>query len=144
MTRRRRIFLAFVVIMVSVMLILVAGVVTLARSEWGTAKVVNFAVDRVNRSSQGRMYIGRISGSIFTGMTIDTLEIRDKNDSLFVAGAKIQLEYDPRDLLDRRNLLRHVRFGRLTATEFEDSRIRLHSSRNFPACTPGPAEELPR
>src|SRR5688500_4016400 len=130
--------------MISAMLIVVAVVPPLTRSEWGAAKLVNFAVDRLNRGIQGTLYIGRISGSIFTGMTIDTLEIRDKNDSLFVAGANVQLEYDPRDLLDRRILLRHVRFGRLTATEFEDSRIRLHSSRNFPACTPGPAEELPR
>src|SRR5688500_10689108 len=144
MTRRRRIFLAFAAIMISVMLIVVAGVATLTRSEWGTAKLVNFAVDRVNRGIQGRMYIGRISGSIFTGMTIDTLEIRDKNDSLFVAGAKIQLEYDPRDLLDRRILLRHVRFGRLTANVFEDSLGMLNFRRIFPAGPPGPAQEAPR
>ena len=144
MTRRRRIFLAFAAIMISVMLIVVAGVATLTRSQWGTAKLVNFAVDRVNRGIQGTLYIGRISGSIFTGMTIDTLEIRDKNDSLFVAGARVQLEYDPRDLLDRRILLRHVRFGRLTANVFEDSLGMLNFRRIFPSGPPGPAQEAPR
>ena len=49
MTRRRRIFLAFAAIMISMILIVVAVVATLTQSEWGTAKLVNFAVDRVNR-----------------------------------------------------------------------------------------------
>ena len=144
MSRRRRIFLAFTAIMISVILIVVAGVATLTQSEWGTAKLVNFAVDRVNRGIQGRMYIGRISGSIFTGMLIDTLEIRDKNDSVFVAAANLRLEYDPRDLLDKRLLLRNVQFGRLYANIFEDSVGMFNFRRIFPQGPPGPAEEVPR
>ena len=119
MTRRRRIFLAFLAIMISVLLIVVAGVATLTQSEWGTTKLVRYAVGRVNNSIQGTLFIGRISGSIFTGMTIDTLEIRDKNDSVFVAAANVSMEYDPRDLLDRRILMRNVT---IRATEGEHLR----------------------
>ncbi len=144
MSRRRRIFLAFVAIMVVMLLIVVGGVATLTRSEWGTAKLVNYAVDRVNKSIKGRLYIGRISGSIFTGMTIDTLEIRDENDSVFIAGAQVQMEYDPRDLVDQRLLLKRVRFGRLTANIFEDSAGMFNFRRIFPEGPPGPAQELPR
>ena len=144
MSRRRRIFLAFATIMISMMLIVVGGVATLTRSEWGTAKLVNFVVDRVNSGIQGTLYIGRISGSIFTGMTIDTVEIRDKNDSLFVAATAVRLEYDPRDLIDRRLLLRNVRLGRLTAQVFEDSVGMFNFRRIFPAGPPGPAQEAPR
>ena len=144
MSRRRRIFLAFAAIMISMILIIVAGVATLTQSEWGTAKLVNFAVDRVNRGIHGSLYIGRISGSIFTGMTIDTVEIRDENDSLFVAGANLRMEYDPRDLLDRRILVRNVQFGRLTANIFEDSLGMFNFRRIFPSGPPGPAQEAPR
>ena len=92
MSRRRRIFFAFVAIMISLILIVVGGVATLTQSEWGTTKLVQYFVTRINNSIQGTLYIGRISGSIFTGMTIDSLEIRDKNDSLFVAIANLQME----------------------------------------------------
>jgi len=144
MTRRRRIFLAFAAIMVGMMVIIVASVATLTQSEWGTTKVVRWAVGQVNKGIQGTLYIGRISGSIFTGMSIDTLEIRDKSDSVLVAAANVLLEYDPRDLLDRRILLRHVRFGRLTANIFEDSAGMFNFRRIFPAGPPGPKEEAPR
>ena len=66
MTRRRRIFLAFLAIMISMLLIVVGGVATLTQSEWGTKQVVRYAVGRVNKGIQGTLYIGRISGSIFT------------------------------------------------------------------------------
>src|SRR5688572_25524797 len=144
MTRRRRIFLAFAAIMISVLLIVVAGVATLTQSEWGTRQVVRIALDRVNNAIQGTMYIGRISGSIFTGMTIDSLEIRDKNDSLFVAIARLEMEYDPRDLLDRRVLMRNVRMARLRANIFEDSTGMFNFRRIFPSGPPGPAQEVPR
>ena len=144
MTRRRRIFLAFAAIMISVILIVVAVVATLTQSEWGTTQVVRYAVGRVNNAIQGTLYIGRISGSIFTGMTIDSLEIRDKNDSLFVAVARLQMEYDPRDLLDQRVLFRNVRMGRLVANVFEDSAGMFNFRRIFPSGPPGPAQEIPR
>ncbi len=144
MTRRRRIFFAFLAIMISVLLIVVAGVATLTQSEWGTRQVVQYAVNRVNGAIQGTLYIGRISGSIFTGMTIDSLEIRDKNDSLFVAVARLQMEYDPRDLLDKRVLFRNVRMSRLRANVFEDSLGMFNFRRIFPSGPPGPAQEVPR
>jgi translocation and assembly module TamB len=144
MTRRRRIFLAFAIIMVSMMLIIVGGVATLTRSEWGTAKLVQFGVGAFNRAVQGTLYIGRVSGSIFTGMTIDTLEIRDRNDSLFVAAANVSMQYDPRDLLDRRILLKNVRFGRLVGNLFEDSVGQFNFRRIFPSGPPGQPQEAPR
>jgi len=144
MTRRRRIFIAFVAIMVGMIVIGVGAIATLTQSEWGTAKLVEYFLGRVNKGIQGTMYVGRVSGSIFTGMTIDTLEIRDKNDSVFVAAANVQMQYDPRDLLDKRILFRNVRFGRLMANIFEDSVGMLNFRRIFPSGPPGPAQEVPR
>ena len=61
---------------------------------------------------QGSLHVGRIHGSLLTGVRIDSLEIRGPDDSLFVATGPVTVEYDPRDLLDRRLLLRHVRVER--------------------------------
>ena len=55
--------------------------------------------------SRGTMYIGRISGSLFTGVEIDSVSIRDEEDSLVVATGPVIIRYDPRDLLDKRLLL---------------------------------------
>jgi translocation and assembly module TamB len=144
MTRRRRIFLAFIAIMVGMVLLLGGGIYTLTRSEWGKRKGVEYVIELVNKSIQGKLYIGRVSGSIFTGLFVDSVEIRDKNDSLFVAAANVSLEYDPRDVLDRRLLLRHVRAGRVTANIFEDSIGMLNFRRIFPQGPPGPRQEVPR
>ena len=144
MSRRRRIFYAFVAIVIGVIVVLVGGIMTLTRSEWGKAKAVAYAVGLANKGIHGTLYIGRVSGSIFTGMLIDTLEIRDENDSVFVAAANVQMEYDPRDLLDRRILLKHVRFGRLVANIFEDSVGMFNFRRIFPSGPPGPVQEAPR
>jgi translocation and assembly module TamB len=144
MTRRRRIFIAFVAIMVFMIVGIAGGILMLTRSEWGKAKGVAYALGIVNRAIQGTLYVGRVSGSIFTGMNIDTLEIRDRNDSVFVAAANVSLAYDPRDLLDRRLLFRNVRFGRLTAHIFEDSVGMFNFRRIFPSGPPGPPQEVPR
>ena len=144
MSRRRRIFLAFVAIVVFVLTAAVAGVITLTQSEWGKRKGVAYALGLVNKAIQGRLYIGRVTGSIFTGMMIDTIEIRDKNDSLFVAAARVSLEYDPRDLVDRRLLLRRVRIGNATLNIFEDSLGMFNFRRIFPSGPPGPRQEAPR
>lgn len=144
MSRRRRIFIAFLAIVIGMITIVAGGVILLTRSEWGKAKAVAYAVGLANKGIHGTLYIGRISGSIFTGMFIDTLEIRDENDSVFVAAANVQMTYDPRDLLDRRILLRHVRLQRLTANIFEDSVGMFNFRRIFPSGPPGPAQEAPR
>jgi translocation and assembly module TamB len=144
MSRRRRVFVAFAAIVGFMIVLLAGGIYLLTRSEWGKAKGVEFALGIVNRAIQGTLYVGRVSGSIFTGLDIDTLEIRDRNDSLFVAAAHVSLAYDPRDLLDRRILLRNVRFGRLTANLFEDSVGMFNFRRIFPSGPPGPVQETPR
>lgn len=144
MTRRRRIFIAFAAIMVFMIVLIAGGILMLTRSEWGKAKGVEYALGIVNRAIQGTLYVGRVSGSIFTGMNIDTLEIRDRNDSLFIAAAHVSLVYDPRDLLDRRLLFSNVRFGRLVANIFEDSVGMFNFRRIFPSGPPGPVTEVPR
>ena len=63
----------------------------------------------VARSDQAAtLYIGHLSGSFLTGVTIDSIAIRDKRGELFASTGPITLEYNPRDLVDRR-VYRHAR-----------------------------------
>jgi len=69
---------------------------------------------------KGRVYLGHLSGGLVGGVTIDSVEIRDDEDSVFFASGPITVEYDPRDLFDRRILL----------SRFE-ARIRRHPEQSW-------------
>jgi len=71
-------------------------------------------LDAVAPRVRGRLYVGRIGGNVFTGVTVDSLELRGLDDSLFAAVGRVRVVYDPRDLLDRRVLLRRVEIDRPT------------------------------
>ncbi len=56
----------------------------------------------------GKVYVGKVSGGLLTSITIDSFAIRGVDDSLFISTGKVTAEYNPRDLMDRRLLLRNV------------------------------------
>jgi translocation and assembly module TamB len=57
---------------------------------------------------RGKVHLGRIRGGGLTGFTLDTFAIRDLEDSLLVSTGRVTVQYDVRDVLDRRLLLRNV------------------------------------
>ena len=63
---------------------------------------------QVGTRVRGRVFLGKIHGGLLTGFTIDSFAIRDLEDSLLVSTGKVTMDYDPRDLMDRRLLLRNV------------------------------------
>src|SRR4051812_47518755 len=108
MTRRR--FIAIVSLCVLVMLgVIVVGVGLIAtRTERGQEALRRWVEGQVASAVKGRVHIGRITGNFLTGVTVDSLELRDDEDSLFVATGRVRVEYDPRDLVDRRLFFRRV------------------------------------
>ncbi|MBM4192878.1 MAG: hypothetical protein FJ202_00665 [Gemmatimonadetes bacterium] len=72
--------------------------------EWIRARLAAF----LNRGLQGELKVGRLSGSFLTDLTIDTLELRDRGDSVFFAAGRVTVHYDPRDLLDGRIIIRSM------------------------------------
>ncbi|MDB4890779.1 MAG: hypothetical protein JWL61_2634, partial [Gemmatimonadetes bacterium] len=108
MTRRN--FIALVSLCVLAMLgVIVVGVGMYAtQSARGQDALRDWVQARVASSINGKVHIGRISGSFLTGVTIDSLELRDDEDSLFFASGRIGLSYDPRDLVDRRLYFRRI------------------------------------
>lgn len=133
---RRRIFLAFATLVVGVLGLLVGSVFVLTRTDWGLGKVTQLVMRRVNSGIHGRLHLGRLGGTIFTGFTLDTLELRDAKDSLFLAVGRLEVSYDPRDLLDRRILMHQVRIGSLAAQVFEDSVGMINIRRIFESDRP--------
>src|SRR5438105_541509 len=63
---------------------------------------------QVGTRVRGKVFLGKIHGGLLTGFTIDSFAIRDFEDSLLVSTGKVTMDYDPRDLMDRRLLLQNV------------------------------------
>jgi translocation and assembly module TamB len=100
---RRRFIAAISLCMLVVLGVIVVGIGMVAtRSDRGQQALRHWVEARVAGSLHGKLHVGRVSGNWFTGVTIDSLELRDDEDSLFVATGPVRLEYDPRDLIDRR------------------------------------------
>lgn len=102
MTRRNLIALISLCVLVALGAIVVGVALFATQSEYGQSAVRDAIQARVKASINGKVYVGRISGSFLTGVSIDSLELRDDEDSLVVATGRITLHYDPRDLVDRR------------------------------------------
>jgi len=101
-TRRNFIALVSLCVLVALGAIVVGLAVFATQSEYGQTAMSRAVEARVKASIHGKVHVGRISGSFLTGVTIDSLELRDGDDSLVVATGKVTVRYDPRDLVDRR------------------------------------------
>src|SRR4051812_6596994 len=104
MTRRRFVVLVALCTLVVLGLIGVGVGTFLLHTETGQAGLRKTIEQQVASAmkGKGRFYLGPMGGNFFTGVTIDSLEIRDDEDSLFVATGRVKLEYDIRDIVDRR------------------------------------------
>src|ERR1700694_3065303 len=112
MTRRLRIVLASAIVLVGLGVILVLSVIGVSPPGCGQERVRGMVATMLKGQVKGRVYIGRMSGGFFNGVTIDSLEIRDDEDSVFFASGPVRVSYDPRDLFDRRILLRNLQAER--------------------------------
>jgi autotransporter translocation and assembly factor TamB len=108
MTRRLRIVIASAVVLVGLLLIVVLSFVGVTHTGFGQERVRRMVHTMLEGQVKGKVYLGHMSGGFFNGVTIDSVEIRDDEDSVFVASGPIRVEYDVRDLFDRRILLSHL------------------------------------
>src|SRR5688572_8760158 len=112
MTRRRLVALVSAVSLLALGIIAVLVLASVTRTSYGRDKVRSFLESRIASRVQGRVHIGRITGGLLTGVMVDSLEIRDKEDSLFIATGPITVQYDLRDFFDRRILLERLEVER--------------------------------
>jgi hypothetical protein len=108
MSRRRTIVLSSAAVLLAVIALLfaVGGVAT--RTEFGEERVRAFLSAWLGSKVRGTMYIGRVHGSFFDGVTVDSIEIRDDRGELFLASGPAMVVYDVRDVFDRRILVQNL------------------------------------
>jgi translocation and assembly module TamB len=112
MTRRR--FIAIVSLCVLAMLgtIVLGTAMFVTHTDYGREWMRGTIEAQLARAVKGKVHLGQIGGGFLTGVTIDSVELRDDQDSLFAATGPIRVTYDPRDLIDRRIHLQRVEVQR--------------------------------
>lgn len=109
MIRRSRLVLVAGFITVLVMMLgAVGSVVLLTSTEIGHGWVRDLVVTQFSPAVKGRLHLGRISGPILTGITLDSLEIADSAGVVMIAAGRTTMRWDPRDFLDRRILIQRL------------------------------------
>src|ERR671915_1059469 len=109
MQRRRFVALVSALVLVVVVLAVFGVVVGVTRTSYGRNTLRAVIEDQIaSRMRGGKLHLGTLSGNLITGVTIDTIAIRDADDSLFFSAGRTTLVYDPRDLLDRRIVVRRL------------------------------------
>jgi translocation and assembly module TamB len=138
MTRRRAVVLASAFVVLALMLVTTLLLVGVTQTGYGRRVVRDLVVERIAPRVRGSLHVGQITGGLFTGFTVDSLEIRGADDSLFIASGPVTVAFDPRDILDRRLLLRHVRVERpvVHLRRYEDGSWNYR--RIFPSGPPEP------
>ena len=115
------------------------SVVMATRTAWGREKVRGYVESFLNTKVKGgKWHLGRISGSLFTDITIDTFDLREPNDSLFIATGPLTVRFSPRDLWDRRILIQSVTIQRPVVFIRQDSLKNWNYRKIFPSGPPGP------
>src|SRR2546430_12120377 len=108
MTRRLRIVIGSAIILVGLVAILIFIFLGVTHTSVGQERMRRMVSTMLEGRVKGKVYLGHMSGGLVGGVTIDSVEIRDDEDSVFFAAGPITVSYDPRDLFDRRILFSHL------------------------------------
>src|SRR3972149_2982580 len=106
MGRRRLVVLVSALAMLLLGTGLVGALVAATQSEGGREWIRRQLARQLASGVRGTLHLGRLSGSFLTDLGIDSLSIRDPDDSVFLAFGPMHFTYDPRDLLDGRIIVR--------------------------------------
>lgn len=110
--RRRLVALISAMVMLAIGAGLVAAFVAATQSENGRDLIRRALQAQLARSLDGTVHLGTLSGSFLTDLRTDSLVIRDRDDSVFVASGPIRVTFDPRDLIDGLVILRSAELTR--------------------------------
>ena len=109
MRRRHLVVLVSTVTLLTSLFVLAVTIGVGVGTDAGREQIKNLIELQLRGRVHGKVHIGKVSGGLLTGFTLDTFAIRDLEDSLLISTGKVSLDYDPRDLMDRRLLLRNVK-----------------------------------
>ncbi|MGH8722317.1 MAG: hypothetical protein ACREU4_10055, partial [Burkholderiales bacterium] len=95
-------------ILAGVLLLVFAGFIVLTQTDFGRERVRRFSLDRIASSVHGRMEVGRVSGNLLTGATLEDVAITDPAGAPFLSAQRVSLSYSLRTLLSERIYLDDV------------------------------------
>src|SRR4026207_1934763 len=101
MSRRSRIVTFSALTLLSAMVIVFLIALSLTQTEYGQGQVRRYVQSWISGKVKGKIYIGRISGGLFRGVTIDSVDIRDSEDSLFLSSCPARAPPPRRGRVDR-------------------------------------------
>jgi len=131
-TRRRLVVLssAFTLLGLS----MIAGLAALGalKTQLGRNLARDYVEGLIAPRVKGKLYIGRITGLSIGGAEIDSVEIRGPDDSTFVRLSEVRVEWDARDLIDKRTLIRRLEIDGLVVHIRKDSTGIWNFRRVFP------------
>ncbi len=114
--RRRTVVLATAAVLLSIVALILGGVAALTQTDRGRAAIMRVVVPAISAAIPGTLYVGKVSGTLFTDITIDSIDIRSADGTPFLSSGPISARYDPRDLLDRRIVIKSLEVTRPTIT----------------------------
>lgn len=106
--RRRTVVLVTATVLLSIVALVLGGIAALTQTDRGRAVIMRVVVPTLARGIPGQLYIGKVGGTLFTDITIDSLELRTPDGAPFLSSGPIRATYDPRDLLDRRIIVKSL------------------------------------
>lgn len=106
--RRRTIVLGTAAVLLTLVAMVAGGLAALTQTDRGRAVILGAVRPLLAAAIPGRLYVGRVSGTLFTDLTIDSLDIRTPDGTPFLSTGRIRVSYDPRDLLDRRIVIKSL------------------------------------
>src|SRR5665647_59297 len=114
MSRRRLVALISAGILLLIGMSIIGAILATTQTDLGRARLRSLISAQITSAmgNRGTIYIGRISGSLFTGVELDSIAIRDEEDSLVVATGPIIVRYDPRNVIDKRLLISYFEVTR--------------------------------
>ncbi|MEI6813013.1 MAG: translocation/assembly module TamB domain-containing protein [bacterium] len=116
----------------------IGGLVAATQSEGGRDWIRRQLERQFVTGMKGRVHIGRMSGSFLTDIRIDSLNITDPDDSLFIASGPARFTYDPRDILDGRIIVRSADIQHPKVIFREENDHRWNFRKVFPLEAEGP------
>ncbi|MCU0617654.1 MAG: hypothetical protein MUD17_11325 [Gemmatimonadaceae bacterium] len=112
MARPRTIIFTAAGLLLGLLLVVLGAVAGLTQTDRGRAVLRGALLPVARAAIPGRLHVGTIGGNLFTSLSIDSLEVTAPDGTLFLRTGPVRVEYDPRDLLARRIVVRHARIER--------------------------------
>ncbi len=110
--RRRTIVLVTASAMLLLLVIGVSTVVALTQTDLGRAMILRAVLPAARAAIPGQLHVGRIGGTLFTDITVDSIDLRTPDGTPFLSVGRVRATYDPRDLLNFRVIIRSLEIDR--------------------------------